>query len=176
MRNKDICWMSATDLTKAIKTKKLSPVEVIRTFLERIESVNPKINAYVTVTADSALKEAKKAERKVMKGGKLGPLHGVPVSIKDLIFTKGVRTTFGSKLLEDFIPDEDAVIVSRLKKAGAIVLGKTNTSEFGFKPLTDNLVFGITRNPWNLERSCGCARGGKSLGAQEAVSGLVLLY
>jgi len=168
--------MSATDLTKAIKTKKLSPVEVIRTFLERIESVNPKINAYVTVTADSALKEAKKAERKVMKGGKLGPLHGVPVSIKDLIFTKGVRTTFGSKLLEDFIPDEDAVIVSRLKKAGAIVLGKTNTSEFGFKPLTDNLVFGITRNPWNLERSCGCARGGKSLGAQEAVSGLVLLY
>jgi aspartyl-tRNA(Asn)/glutamyl-tRNA(Gln) amidotransferase subunit A len=160
MTKQDICWMSAADLARAIKTKKLSPVEVIRTFLERIESVNPMINAYVTVTADSALEEARKAERKVMKGGKPGPLHGVPVSVKDLIFTKGVRTTFGSKLLEDFVPDEDAVVVSRLKKAGAIVLGKTNTSEFGFKPLTDNLVFGVTRNPWNLERSCGGSSGG----------------
>lgn len=152
--------MSATELASAIRTRKLSPVEVIKTFLERIESINPKINAYVTVTADLALEEAKKAEKKLMKGGRTGPLFGVPVSIKDLIFTKGVRTTFGSMLLQDFVPDEDAVIVTRLKKAGAIVLGKTNTSEFGFKPLTDNPIFGITRNPWNLERTCGGSSGG----------------
>jgi Asp-tRNA(Asn)/Glu-tRNA(Gln) amidotransferase A subunit family amidase len=160
MENQDICWMSATELASAIRGRKLSPVEVIETFLRRIESINPSINAYVTVTADLALEEARKAEKKLIKRGKTGPLFGVPVSIKDLIFTKGVRTTFGSKLLQDFVPDEDAVIVTRLKKAGAIVLGKTNTSEFGFKPLTDNLVFGITRNPWNLERTCGGSSGG----------------
>jgi Asp-tRNA(Asn)/Glu-tRNA(Gln) amidotransferase A subunit family amidase len=95
-----------------------------------------------------------------MKGEELKPLHGVPFSVKDLVFTKGVRTTFGCKLLGDFVPEEDAVHVARLKEAGAIMLGKTNTSEFGFKPLTDNLIFGITRNPWNLEMSPGGSSGG----------------
>jgi Asp-tRNA(Asn)/Glu-tRNA(Gln) amidotransferase A subunit family amidase len=152
--------MSATDLARAIREKKLSPVEVVRSLLERIEAINPKINAYVTLTADSALAEAKQAEDALMGGGELGPLHGVPVSIKDLVFTKGVRTTMGSKLFENFIPKEDAVLVARLKEAGAIVLGKTNTPEFGLKMLTDNLVFGITRNPWNLERSPGGSSGG----------------
>jgi Asp-tRNA(Asn)/Glu-tRNA(Gln) amidotransferase A subunit family amidase len=160
MKHQDICWMSAVDLAKAIRKKKLSPVEVVRDILERIEAINPRVNAYVTVIADSALAEAKKAEKAVMKGEELGPLHGVPFSVKDLVFTKGVRTTFGCKLLEDFVPEEDAVHVARLKKAGAIMLGKTNTSEFGFKPLTDNMVFGITRNPWNLEKSPGGSSGG----------------
>ena len=160
MATHDICWMSAVDLAKAIKRKKLSPVEVVEAILRRIEDINPKVNAYVTVTADSALAAAREAEKAVMKGEELGLLHGVPVSIKDLIFTKGVRTTFGSKLLENFVPKEDAVHVARLKKAGAIILGKTNTSEFGFKPLTDNMVFGITRNPWNLEKSSGGSSGG----------------
>jgi Asp-tRNA(Asn)/Glu-tRNA(Gln) amidotransferase A subunit family amidase len=160
MINQDICWMSAVALAKAIRRKKLSPVEVVKTFLQRIEAINPKVNAYVTVTADSALAEAKRAEKAVMSGEELGPLHGVPVSIKDLIFTKGVRTTFGCKLLDDFVPEEDAVHVTRLKNAGAIVLGKTNTSEFGFKPLTDNPIFGITRNPWNLDRTPGGSSGG----------------
>jgi len=160
MTDQDICWMSAVDLARAIKKKKLSPVEVIKTFLERIEAINPKVNAYVTVTADSALAEAKRAEKAVMKGEELGPLQGVPVSVKDLIFTKGVRTTLGCKLLEDLVPEEDAINVARLKKAGTILLGKTNTSEFGFKPLTDNLLFGATRNPWNLDKTSGGSRGG----------------
>ena len=160
MPSHDICWMSAVELAKAIKRKRLSPVEVVRAILERIEAVNPRVNAYVTVTADSALAAAKQAEKAVMKGEKLGSLHGVPVSIKDMIFTNGVRTTFGCKLLEDFVPEEDAVCVSRLKEAGAIVLGKTNMSEFGFKPLTDNMIFGITRNPWNLEKTPGGSSGG----------------
>ncbi len=160
MKHLDVCWMSAVDLAKLIRKKKLSPVEVVSDVLKRIEAVNPKINAYVTVTADSALAEAKQAEKAVLKGEELGPLHGVPFSVKDLIFTKRVRTTFGCKLLEDFVPEEDAVNVARLKEAGAIMLGKTNTSEFGFKPLTDNLIFGITRNPWNLEMSPGGSSGG----------------
>ena len=166
MGNQDICWMSAVDIVGAIREKKLSPVEVTEAVLERIEAVNPKINAYVTITADYARTEAKKAEDAVMKGEKLGPLHGVPVSIKDLVFTKGVRTTMGSKLLADFIPEEDAVLVMRLKEAGAIMLGKTNTPEFGLKILTDNPLFGITRNPWKLDR----APGGSSGGAAAAVA------
>jgi len=160
MRRQDICWMSAVDLAKSIRKKKLSPVEVVRDILERIEVINPRVNAYVTVMADSALAEAKKAEKALMKGEDIGPLLGVPVSIKDMIFTRGVRTTFGCKLLEDFVPEEDAAAVASLKQAGAIVMGKTNTSEFGFKPLTDNLIFGITRNPWNLEKTSGGSSGG----------------
>jgi len=109
MRHQDICWMSAVDLAKSIRKKKLSPVEVVRDILERIEAINPRVNAYVTVIADSALAEARKAEKAVMKGEELGPLYGVPFSVKDLVFTRGVRTTFGCKLLEDFVPEEDAV-------------------------------------------------------------------
>lgn len=169
MANQEICWMSAVDMAAAIREKKLSPVEVVSAILERIEAINPKINAYVTLTAETAMAEAKVAEDTAMRGGKLGPLHGVPVSIKDLVFTKGVRTTMGSKLMQDFVPDEDAVLVARLKEAGAIVLGKTNTPEFGLKMLTDNLVFGITRNPWNLERSPGGSSGGA---ASAVASGL----
>jgi aspartyl-tRNA(Asn)/glutamyl-tRNA(Gln) amidotransferase subunit A len=160
MTSQDICWMSARELARAIREKDLSPVEVVTGILDRIGVVNPKLNAYVTVTADSALDEARRAEDDVMQGRDLGPLHGVPLSIKDLMFTKGVRTTMGSRLLENFVPDEDAVIVSRLKSAGAIVLGKTNTPEFGLKMLTDNLLFGATRNPWDLERSPGGSSGG----------------
>lgn len=160
MESQEICWMSAVDLARAIREKKLSPLEVVRSFLERIEAINPKINAYVTLTADSALTEAKQAEDALTRGGELGPLHGVPVSIKDLVFTKGVRTTMGSKLFENFVPQEDAVHVARLKEAGAIMLGKTNTPEFGLKMLTDNLVFGITHNPWNLQWSPGGSSGG----------------
>ncbi|MEE8374678.1 MAG: amidase family protein [Dehalococcoidia bacterium] len=169
MVNQEICWMSAVDMAAAIREKKLSPVEVVSAILERIEAINPKINAYVTLTAETAMAEAKVAEDAAMRGGKLGPLHGVPVSIKDLVFTKGVRTTMGSKLMQDFVPDEDAVLVARLKEAGAIVLGKTNTPEFGLKMLTDNLVFGVTRNPWNLERSPGGSSGGA---ASAVASGL----
>lgn len=165
-KTQDICWMSAAKLAKKIRKKKLSPVEVVEAILARIEQINPKINAYVTLTTESAISQAKQAEDAVITGEKLGPLHGVPVSIKDLIFTKGVRTTMGSTLCENFVPEEDAVLVTRLKQAGAIVLGKTNTPEFGLKPVTFNDVFGITRNPWNLEK----APGGSSGGAAAAVA------
>jgi len=160
MSSEEICWMTALDLAKAIREKKLSPVEVVEVLLERIQAVNRKINAYVTLTADSAIALARRAEEAVTKGEELGPLHGVPVSIKDLIFTQGVRTTCGSRLLENFVPEEDAVCVARLEEAGAIMLGKTNTPEFGWKPMTDNELFGITRNPWNLKKTSGGSSGG----------------
>jgi len=162
MDAQDLWWMSASDLATAIKTKKISPVEVVRILLERIESVNPKINAYVTVAVDSALAHAKKAEDAVMRRRRLGPLHGVPVAVKDTDLTKGIRTTMGSRLMENMVPDEDSVNVARLKQAGAIILGKTNTPEFACKGITDNLVFGATGNPWDISRTSGGSSGGSA--------------
>jgi len=160
VQDTEICYMPAVDMAQAIRTRKLSPVEVIDAVLSRTERLNPKINAYCTLLAENARKQAQEAEAQVMKGDKLGPLHGVPISIKDLTYTKGVRTTSGSKMYENFIPDNDAIIVERLKEAGAIMLGKTNTPEFGFMGITDNKLFGPTRNPWNLERHAGGSSGG----------------
>ena len=160
MQDIEICYMPAVDMAQAIRTRKLSPVEVINAVLSRIEWLNPQVNAYCTVVADSAREQAKQAEDKVMKGEALGPLHGVPVSIKDLTSTRGIRTTLGSRIHEHFIPDQDAIVVERLKAAGAIIIGKTNTPEFGFTGVTDNLLFGPTRNPWNLERHAGGSSGG----------------
>lgn len=160
MQSDDLCYMSATEIVQAIRARRVSPVEVTDAILARIERLNPVLNAYCAITAEAARKAAREAEAAVMKGEPLGPLHGVPVSIKDLIITKGVRTTWGSKLYEHFIPDEDAPVVERLKAAGAIILGKTNTPEFGWKGVTDNLVFGITRNPWALDRTPGGSSGG----------------
>lgn len=166
MDKQEICRMTALQLRKAIKSKILSPVEVVNTVLERISRINPKINAYCTLVPEQALTEAKEAEVKVMKGERLGPLHGVPVSIKDLAFTKGIRTTGGSKIYENFVPEQDAVFVERLKAAGAIILGKTNTPEFGWIAITTNPVFGVSRNPWNTKYTTG----GSSGGAAAAVS------
>jgi len=160
MSKKEICKMSGLQIRNAVKTKKLSPVEVVNAFLERIEKINPVINAYCTLTAETALKEAKAAEKKVMQGEPLGALHGVPVSIKDLAWLKGVRTTGGALLYEHFVPEEDAIFVTRLKNAGAIILGKTNTPEFGWVGVTTNRVFGKSRNPWNTERTTGGSSGG----------------
>jgi aspartyl-tRNA(Asn)/glutamyl-tRNA(Gln) amidotransferase subunit A len=160
MDNLEICKMSAIGLRRAIGTKKLSPVEVVDALLDRINTINPKINAYCTIAADNARKEAKKAEQSVMKGKPLGALHGVPVSVKDLIFTSGIRTTSGSRMHENFIPDRDAIVVERLKAAGAIIIGKTNTPEFGWAGITTNTLFGTTRNPWNLNYTSGGSSGG----------------
>jgi len=160
MDSLEICYMSAVEMAEAIKSRKLSPVEVMDAFLSRIERLNPKINAYCTLLAESARTQATEAEKIVMKGEELGPLHGVPFSIKDLTFTKGIRTTFGSRIYENFIPDKDAIVVERLRAAGAIMLGKTNTPEFGFMGVTDNLIFGPTHNPWNLQRHAGGSSGG----------------
>src|SRR5262249_9121974 len=162
----ELCWLPATELAARIRKKKLSPVEVVGAVLDRIERLNPKLNAYVTVTAEAARRDAKAAERAVTRrSAPLGPLHGVPFSVKALVTTRGVRTTFGPPLYRDNVPTEDAPMVARLKAAGGIMLGKTNTPTFGWLGATHNLLFGITRNPWNLERTPGGSSGGASAAA-----------
>jgi aspartyl-tRNA(Asn)/glutamyl-tRNA(Gln) amidotransferase subunit A len=159
----DLCWMPASEMVGLFKTRKLSPVEVMRAVLARIERLNPRLNAFVTLTADQALKDARAAERALSrKGVRLGPLHGVPFSTKDLVTTKGIRTTFGTRLYADNVSAEDAPMVERMKAAGAIQLGKTNTPTFGWIGATHNLLFGVTRNPWNTERTPGGSSGGAS--------------
>src|SRR5713101_1679107 len=166
MANDELCWMPASEVAGLIRRKKLSPVEVIDAVLDRIAKVDPKLNAFVTLTAEQARREAKAAERALTrKGAPLGPLHGVPFSVKDLVTTKGVRTTFGTPLFRDNVPTEDAPMVERMKRAGAIMLGKTNTPTFGWIGATHNLLFGPTRNPWNLERTPGGSSGGASAAA-----------
>ncbi|MBI2461338.1 MAG: amidase [Candidatus Rokubacteria bacterium] len=160
MHDDDLCYLPATDLAAAIRAKALSPVEVVEAFLARIERLNPLLNAYCTLTAEAAREAAREAEAAVLAGRPLGALHGVPVSIKDLIITRGVRTTWGSKIYEHHVPEEDAPAVERLRAAGAILLGKTNTPELGWRGSTDNLIFGPTRNPWDPGRTAGGSGGG----------------
>jgi aspartyl-tRNA(Asn)/glutamyl-tRNA(Gln) amidotransferase subunit A len=156
----DLCWMSASDLAAAIRRRKVSPVAVVDAVLGRIDALK-QLNAYVTVDADGARKAARAAERAMMKrGAKLGPLHGVPFSVKDLIATQGLRTTYGTPLYRDHVPTEDAPSVARMKQAGAILIGKTNTPTLGWVGVTDNLLVGATRNPWQLERTPGGSSGG----------------
>jgi len=160
MSASDLAFMSACDLRDAIHRKAVSPVEAVDAVLGRIARLNPRLNAYCVVTAESARREAKAAEAAVMRGEPVGPLHGVPVSVKDLVLTRGVPTTFGSRIYEHNIPNEDAPLVERLKAAGAIVVGKTTSPEFGWKGVTDSPLWGISRNPWNLERTPGGSSGG----------------
>src|SRR6266851_5783493 len=158
--NTELCWMSAADLARAIASKKVSPLEVVDAVLARIDKLST-LNAYVTLDAEQARSAAKAAERALTKrSAKLGPLHGVPFSVKDLVNTKGVRTTFGTPLYRDNVPTEDAPIVERLEAAGAIMVGKTNTPTLGWVGVTDNLIFGLTRNPWNLAHTPGGSSGG----------------
>jgi Asp-tRNA(Asn)/Glu-tRNA(Gln) amidotransferase A subunit family amidase len=160
MSNEELCWKSAAELAAAIRGRRLSPVEVTEAVLARLEVVNSRINAFCTVVADRALAEARAAEAAVMRGETLGPLHGIPISFKDLTPTAGIRTTFGSKIFEHHVPTEDAVVVTRARTAGAVMIGKTKTPEFGCKAVTDNLIFGHTRNPWRLDRIAGGSSGG----------------
>lgn len=165
----ELWQMSGLELGAAIASKEVSSTEVLDALLARIEAVNPRINAIVTLAAETAHAEARAADEKLAAGNAHGPLFGVPVSIKDLIETKGVRTTFGSLLRSDFVPEQDAVLVERLRAAGCPIFSKTNTPEFGCKFATDNFVFGTTRNPWNLERTPGGSSGGA---AAQVASGM----
>ena len=160
MSTNEIGWMSAVDLAAAIRARRLSPVEITQAVLARIDAINPRLNAFCTVVPDRALADARAAEAAGRRGETLGPLHGLPISFKDLTPTAGIRTTMGSRIFEHWVPQEDAVVVERARRAGAVVLGKTNTPEFGCKGVTDNLVFGHTRNPWNPERIAGGSSGG----------------
>lgn len=158
--SENLIWRSALECATLIRDKQLSPVELTEAILARIEALNPRLNAFCLVTHDVARRAAREAEIAVMKREPLGPLHGVPISLKDMIYTRGIRTTGGSRLYADLVPEEDAVAVLRVKAAGAVVLGKTNTSEFGHKAITENPLFGITRNPWNPSRTPGGSSGG----------------
>jgi aspartyl-tRNA(Asn)/glutamyl-tRNA(Gln) amidotransferase subunit A len=157
-----IFYRDAAELARLIRTKELSPVEVVEAHLGRITAVNPKVNAVVTLMGEAALKDAKAAEKAVLNGDVLGPLHGVPFSIKDALDTAGVLTQRGSKLFAGNIPDRDATSVARFKAAGGIPLMKTNLPEFSAWTETDNLVTGRSNNPWNLERTPGGSSGGES--------------
>ena len=159
---RDLCFTPAIELLKLYRARKASPLEVMQEILSRIDAVNPDVNALVTLVRDSALREARRATAALRRGATLPPLFGVPVGIKDVTATKGIRTTFGSKLFESHVPDEDALVVQRLRAAGAIVIGKTNTPEFAFGPNTVNDVFGATRNPWNLALTAGGSSGGSA--------------
>jgi amidase len=160
---RDLCFTPATELRRLYRVRKVSPSEVMQAVLARIDALNPTLNAYVTLARESALGAARAATAALRRGAALPPLHGVPVSIKDLSPTKGIRTTWGSKIFEHHVPTEDAVIVERLKAAGAIVVGKTNTPEFGAGGNTFNAVFGATRNPWNPALTCGGSSGGAAV-------------
>ena len=166
MSHDELTRRSGLELAALIRSKELSPVDLIEATLARIEALNPRLNAFCLVTAEVARLGAREATIAVMKGEPLGPLHGVPVSIKDVLFTRAIRTTGGSRLFADLVPEEDAIAVARLRAAGAVILGKTNTSELGHKAITENPLFGLTRNPWNLE----CTPGGSSGGAAAAVA------
>jgi aspartyl-tRNA(Asn)/glutamyl-tRNA(Gln) amidotransferase subunit A len=163
MSSDEICQMDAVTLARRIRSKELSAVEVIDAALDRMEKLDPMLNAFCTPTPDLARQEAKRIEADIMAGNPVGELAGVPVAIKDLVCTKGIRTVSGSKAYENFIPDEDDVVVERLKAAGAIILGKTNVPEFGYVAVTDNPVFGATRNPWNLDMTPGGSSGGSTV-------------
>src|SRR5215475_5159755 len=147
-----ICFMSALEMARLIRTKKLSAREALAAHLKQIEQVNPKVNAIVTLVPELAAEAAAKADEMQARKEQIGPLHGLPVAHKDLVETRGIRTTYGSPLYKDYIPTEDDLIVTRLRSAGAITIGKSNTPEFGAGSQTFNTVFGATRNPYNLTK------------------------
>lgn len=160
---RDASFIPASELARLYRARKTSPLEVMQAVLARIDAVNPAVNAYVTVARESALAAARRATRMLGRRATLPLLHGVPVSIKDLFATKGIRSTWGSLIYKDYVPDGDDLVVERLKAAGAIVVGKTNTPEFGAGGNTYNAVFGATRNPWNTALSCGGSSGGAAV-------------
>jgi amidase len=159
----ELCDQSAVDLRRMISSKQISPVEVLENCIERIEAVDPVVNAMVTRSFDRARIEAKQAEQAVMSGNELGILHGLPVAIKDLEATAEIRTTYGSKLYEDHVPDDDQLSVANVRDEGGIVIGKTNTPEFGAGANTKNRVFGTTGNPFDPKLSCAGSSGGSAV-------------
>src|SRR5882762_1445881 len=168
MNDTDLAFASIEEVGKLFRKRKLSPLELTKLMLARIEQLNPKLNAYITVTAELALAQAKKAESELLaphgrKGHRdRGPLHGVPISLKDNIYARGIRTTAGSQILKDFLPKEDAAIVGQLREAGAVLLGKANMHEFAYGVTSNNPHYGPVRNPWDLARISGGSSGGSA--------------
>jgi aspartyl-tRNA(Asn)/glutamyl-tRNA(Gln) amidotransferase subunit A len=166
MSKTDLAFLSIAELARLFRSRKLSPVELTKHFLARIDRLNPELNAYLTLTADLALTQARQAETELCSPHNKksrrdrGPLHGIPVSLKDNIHTAGIRTTAGAKFLNDFVPDRDAHLVTKLKSAGAVLLGKTNLHEFAYGVTTNNPHYGPTHNPWDSARIPGGSSGG----------------
>jgi len=159
----ELCFLTAVELAQRIRTRDLSCVEVMEAHLRQIERVNPQVNAIVTLAPEQALAQARAADAALRRSDAVGPLHGLPVAHKDLVQTKGMRTTSGSPIYADFVPDVDDLIVTRIRKAGAILIGKTNTPEFGAGSQTFNPVFGATRNPYDCTKTCGGSSGGAAV-------------
>src|SRR6202163_2025509 len=169
----EICFMNATALVEMLRTKKVSSVEVVKAHLSQIARVNQKVNAIVTlVEEEQLLAEARAADDALAKGNWLGPLHGLPIGVKDLHATRGIRTTYGSPLHRDFVPDFDCRVVQREEAAGAIVIGKTNVPEVGLGSQTFNPIFGATHNPYDTTKTCGGSTGG---GAVALACGMIPL-
>ena len=163
MSEKSLHYLSARSLATLIRSRELSAREVVQAHIDRIESVNPKLNAIVTLVPERALAWADEADERQARGDELGPLHGLPIAHKDLIMTKGIRSTSGSLLMADHVPNADDLVVERLRSAGAITLGKTNVPEFGAGSQTFNEVFGETLNPWDTTKTCGGSSGGAAV-------------
>jgi amidase len=159
----DICHLSAVEMARLVRARELSAREVLSAHLAQIERVNPTVNAIVTLVADQAMEQARLADEAMARGREAGPLHGLPIAHKDLQPTKGIRTTFGSPIFRDFIPAEDSLLVERVRQAGAILVGKTNTPEFGAGSQTFNPVFGSTLNPYDRTKTCGGSSGGAAV-------------
>ena len=158
-----ICFMNAVEMAQMIRTKKLSAREALAAHLKQVAGVNPHVNAIVTLVPEMAADAAARADEMQARGETLGPLHGLPVAHKDLLETRGIRTTFGSALYKDYVPTEDDIVVDRMRRAGAITIGKTNTPEFGAGSQTFNQVFGATLNPYDLSKTCGGSSGGAAV-------------
>ena len=165
MSNGELCTLTLAEQARLIRERQVSPREVVASSLAQIEKVNPRLNAFITVMAEEATAGAEEAEREIASGGYRGPLHGIPIGLKDLLWTKGVRTTGGSKILADFVPEEDATVVTRLREAGAVFMGKLNMHEFAFGPTGTNPHYGDARNPWDPERITGGSSSGSGIAA-----------
>jgi amidase len=159
----ELCFATAVELARRIRAREVSVTEVVQAHLAQIERVNPKVNAIVTLTAERALAEAREKDAALARGAATGPLFGLPVVHKDLVPTRGIRTTYGSRIYRDNVPEQDALLVERLRAAGAITMGKTNTPEFGAGSQTFNEVFGRTLNPYDLTKTCGGSSGGAAV-------------
>ncbi len=159
MDKQDIPFLSASELSRLIESRDVSPVEATEAYLARIDQLDSQLNSYITVTAEDALAAAREAEQQIARGGYRGPMHGIPVGVKDQFFTKGVRTTGGARVLTDFVPEEDATVIAKLKDAGAVLLGKLNMSEFAMAGIYDH-PYGTPRNPWDLSRNPGTSSSG----------------
>lgn len=172
--NDSLCDLSAVEAARLVRTKAVSPVELVRASLERAERLQPVLNCFITLCAEEAMAEARLAETALMRGDAAGLLHGLPYTVKDLVNTAGVRTTFGALPFSANVPAEDAVAVARLRQQGAVLIGKTTTPEFGSKSMTDSPLFGHTRNAWNLERTCGGSSGGAAAATAAGITALAV--